>query len=134
MLVTFQRFLQNTMRGDGATLAVSFPQFFGHPLERHIAPRHAFLVASGRPSGGERVCYLCLLYNNSTFKPRDTIWHPRNALELSVCIAPNHVCPALFIVYSNSKGLWLLCARTMILVRSVFASELGELAKQGFSR
>lgn len=46
-----QRFLRHTIGGDGATVAVSFPQFFGHPLERHIAPRHAFLVASGRPSG-----------------------------------------------------------------------------------
>ncbi|CAM9714620.1 unnamed protein product, partial [Laminaria digitata] len=45
------RFLRNTMGGDGGAVAVSFPQFFGHPLERHIAPRHAFLVASGRPSG-----------------------------------------------------------------------------------
>lgn len=53
------------MRGDGAILAVSFPQFFGHPLERHIAPRHAFLVASGRPSGGEGLCTLRLL--DSTF-------------------------------------------------------------------
>lgn len=46
-----QRFLRHTIGGDGAAVAVSFPQFFGHPLERHIAPRHAFLVASGRPSG-----------------------------------------------------------------------------------
>eukprot|EP00752_Nemacystus_decipiens_P009786 g8738.t1 len=45
------RFVRHTIGGDGATVAVSFPQFFGHPLERHIAPRHAFLVASGRPSG-----------------------------------------------------------------------------------
>eukprot|EP00904_Undaria_pinnatifida_P014047 jgi/Undpi1/9773/HiC_scaffold_27.g12229.m1 len=44
-------FLRETMGGDGGAVAVSFPQFFGHPLERHIAPRHAFLVASGRPSG-----------------------------------------------------------------------------------
>ncbi|CAM9289529.1 unnamed protein product [Pylaiella littoralis] len=44
-------FLRHTIGGDGATVAVSFPQFFGHPLERHVAPRHAFLVASGRPSG-----------------------------------------------------------------------------------
>lgn len=43
------------MEGDPAIVAVYYPQFFGHPLERHIAPRHAFLVDSGRPSGGNRL-------------------------------------------------------------------------------
>ncbi|CAM9887408.1 unnamed protein product, partial [Ectocarpus sp. 8 AP-2014] len=45
------RFLRHTIGGEVRTVAVSFPQFFGHPLERLIAPRHAFLVANGRPSG-----------------------------------------------------------------------------------
>ncbi|CAN0150442.1 unnamed protein product [Scytosiphon promiscuus] len=52
-------FLNHTIGGEASAVAVSFPQFFGHPLERHIAPRHAFLVASGRPSGArllERGC------------------------------------------------------------------------------
>lgn len=47
-----QRFIRYTMQADEAEVAVAFPQFFGHPLERHIAPRHAFLVAKGRASGG----------------------------------------------------------------------------------
>ncbi|CAN0314546.1 unnamed protein product [Ectocarpus sp. 12 AP-2014] len=45
------RFLRHTIGGEVRTVAVSFPQFFGHPLERLIAPRHAFIVANGRPSG-----------------------------------------------------------------------------------
>ncbi|CAM9467434.1 unnamed protein product, partial [Ectocarpus fasciculatus] len=45
------RFLRHTIGGEVRTVAVSFPQFFGHPLERLIAPRHAFLVSNGRPSG-----------------------------------------------------------------------------------
>ncbi|CBN75713.1 conserved unknown protein [Ectocarpus siliculosus] len=45
------RFLRHTIGAEVRTVAVSFPQFFGHPLERLIAPRHAFLVSNGRPSG-----------------------------------------------------------------------------------
>ncbi|CAM9297672.1 unnamed protein product [Discosporangium mesarthrocarpum] len=41
------RFICHTMGAE--TSAVScYPQYFGHPLERHIAPRHAFLVSSGQ--------------------------------------------------------------------------------------
>lgn len=77
------------MRGDGATLVVSFPQFFGHPLERHIAPRHAFLVASGRPSGGDVLCISRLPYFllHDTVLPRRRAWVLREA----VC-CPYHAC------------------------------------------
>ncbi|CAB1116108.1 unnamed protein product [Ectocarpus sp. CCAP 1310/34] len=51
------RFLRHTIGGEVRTVAVSFPQFFGHPLERLIAPRHAFLVANGRPSGAWWDCW-----------------------------------------------------------------------------
>lgn len=57
------------MQADESAVVVSYPHFFGHPLERHIALRHAFLEASGRPSGAFS-CLGCLIMVNQ-YAPRE---------------------------------------------------------------
>lgn len=66
------------MQADESAVVVSYPHFFGHPLERHIALRHAFLEASGRPSGaciclgeGGRPCLHFVVIGPLTTRPQE---------------------------------------------------------------